>query len=61
MYSHVQPYRPIAPPSESGCIQYAISSTVAMVTAWAVPPEAHSQPHHTLKTSSQEEEFDVLP
>ena len=60
MYSHVQPYRPIAPPG-SGCIQYAISTTVAMVTAWAVPPEAQRQPHHTLKTNSQEEEFDVLP
>jgi hypothetical protein len=32
-----------------------------MVTAWAVPPEAQRQPHHTLKTNSQEEEFDVLP
>jgi hypothetical protein len=57
MYSHVQPYRPIAHWLHTVCdLIYCGNGHRLGGAAWA-----QRQPHHTLKTNSQEEEFDVLP
>ena len=57
MYSHVQPYRPIVHWLHTVCdLVYCGNGHRLGGAAWA-----QRQPHHTLKTNSQEEEFDVLP